>query len=200
MSVDNVVSLAASLKNPAEDFCDERLKSWWLSVVKFVTEFKSKFSSYRDVTLPVLAAVADVMTAMLELKTRRSSFSDASAVDKLRYLLLEIDTLPDKNLDVILTSGTRDLSVFVDVVRDLGRSWLSSQQDGGGEENPAEPKSRSVVFHFRDAEEPEETAGGKNRNLNLKIFFVAYHHGSCNESGTFLTSTTGVIMVKEVLH
>ena len=159
MSVDNVVSLAASLKNPAEDFCDERLKSWWLSVVKFVAEFKSKFSSYRDVTLPVLAAVADVMTAMLELKTRRSSFSDASAVDKLRYLLLEIDTLPDKNLDVILTSGTRDLSVFVDVVRDLGRSWLSSQQDGGGEENPAEPKSRSVVFHFRDAEEPEETAG-----------------------------------------
>jgi len=181
MSVDLVVSIAAELKNESKEYFDERLKSWWTSVVKFVAEFKSKFSSYRDVTLPILAAVADVMAAMNELKTRRIGFSDSGSVDKLRYLLLEVDTLPDKNLDVVLTSGNvnRESSVIVDVVRDLGRSWLLSQQDGSAEDNPAENKSapRSVVFHFRDAEEPEETAGQCHHLSCLKAVHCSHARG-----------------------
>jgi hypothetical protein len=182
LSVDTVASLSASLKNVDENSCDERLNSWKLSIVKFATEFKSKYSSYRDVTLPVLASVADVMTAMQELKTRRLNFADADAVDKLRYLLLEIDSLPEKNLDVVLTSGNRnrDLLVFVDVVRDLGKSWLTTQT-GSNEENPDESKTapKSVVFHFRDAEEPEETAGTKMTAWTTSSTQKYNHHNEC---------------------
>ena len=160
MSVETVTSLAASLLNVAEEFCEERLKSWKLSVLKFIAEFKSKFSSYRDITIPVLASVADVMTSLQELKTLRQTFVDIDTCDKLRYLLLEIDSLPEKNLDVVIASGKGNSSTLVvDVVRDLGKSWLASQASNVEDSADAKSTPKSVVFHFRDAEEPEETAG-----------------------------------------
>ena len=127
---------------------------------EFVTEFKSKFSSYQDITVPMLAGVTDIMVAMQEMRTRRLEFADVETLDKLRYLLLEIDSLPEKNLDIVLAADESPAMVIcIDVLRDLGRSWMSSQSIVNDENEVTKVTPKSVVFHFRDAEEPEETAG-----------------------------------------
>jgi hypothetical protein len=160
LSVDTIRSLAKSLQCSDEANCLERLESWKISVVKFVTEFKSKFSSYQDITVPMLAGVTDIMVAMQEMRTRRLAFADVETLDKLRYLLLEIDSLPEKNLDIVLAADESPAMVIcIDVLRDLGRSWMSSQSIVNDENEVTKVTPKSVVFHFRDAEEPEETAG-----------------------------------------
>ena len=159
-SVDTVLGLAASLKkNSGVENCLEKLESWHVSVVKVMSDFKAKYSSYQDITVPLLAGVTDIVSAMRMLKTRRLEFTSMESHDHLRYLLLEIDSLPEKNLDVILAGGDLDLVTSTDVLRDLGASWLN-QQTISAEENEENNKSaKSVVFKFRDGEDPEETAG-----------------------------------------
>ena len=108
----------------------------------------------------MLAGVTDIMIAMQELRTRRLNFADVDALDKLRYLLLEIDSLPEKNLDIVLASDeVPGMVVCIDVLRDLGKSWMSSQSISNDLNEEAKSTPKSVVFHFRDAEEPEEIAG-----------------------------------------
>jgi hypothetical protein len=108
----------------------------------------------------MLAGVTDIMVAMQEMRTRRLAFADVETLDKLRYLLLEIDSLPEKNLDIVLAADESPAMVIcIDVLRDLGRSWMSSQSIVNDENEVTKVTPKSVVFHFRDAEEPEETAG-----------------------------------------
>ncbi len=164
LSVETVRGLADSLQSNKDDSCLNRLETWQISIVKFVGDFKAKFSSYQDITVPILAGVTDIMTAMQDLKTQRLSYSTVESYDRLRYLLLEIDSLPDKNLDLILASSENlDLITCADVLRDLGRSWLSGQIAAAEEKDES---SKSIVFKFRDGEDPEETAG--------KIFNIAF--------------------------
>lgn len=163
LSVETVRSLANSLQSVKDDSCLNRLETWQISVVKFVSDFKAKFSSYQDITVPILAGVSDIMTAMQDLKNRRLSCSTVETYDRLRYLLLEIDSLPDKNLDLIMASSENlDYITCADVLRDLGRSWLSGQIAAAEENDEA---SKSIVFKFRDAEDPEETTGMINKYI-----------------------------------
>ena len=168
-SIETVLGLAKSLKkNSDAQNCLERLESWNVSVVKVMSDFKAKFSSYQDITVPVLAGVTDIVSAMQVLKTRRLEFTSMESHDQLRYLLLEIDSLPEKNLDVILAGGNLDLVTSTDVLRDLGASWLS-QQTISAEENEENNKNvKSVVFKFRDGEDPEETAGKTDSIINIR--------------------------------
>ena len=170
-SIETVLGLAKSLKKNSGDVaqnCLERLESWNVSVVKVMSDFKAKFSSYQDITVPVLAGVTDIVNAMQMLKTRRLEFTSMESHDQLRYLLLEIDSLPEKNLDVILAGGNLDLVTSTDVLRDLGASWLS-QQTISAEENEENNKNvKSVVFKFRDGEDPEETAGKNDFIINIR--------------------------------
>jgi hypothetical protein len=162
-SVETVLGLAKSLKkNSGAESCLERLESWNLSVVKVMSDFKAKFSSYQDITVPVLAGVTDIVSGMLALKTRQLDFTPIESHDRLRYLLLEIDSLPEKNLDVILARGNLDLVTSTDVLRDLGASWLNQQTISAEDSEETNKNAKSVVFKFRDGEDPEETAGTSN--------------------------------------
>jgi hypothetical protein len=64
LSVETVIPLVTSLENVADVTGGDRFRSWQVSVVKFAAEFKSKFSSYPDVTVPILSGICDVVVAM----------------------------------------------------------------------------------------------------------------------------------------
>lgn len=111
-----------------------------------------------------MAGISDVLIGLKELKNTTLKSSSLESFDLSRYLMNEIDHVPERSMDVVLASRTMQTSTANDVLRDLGKFWLLRQQEVADGENPPDD---SFVYKFRglDAEETAEQMEKKNDDV-----------------------------------
>jgi hypothetical protein len=108
-----------------------------------------------------LAGISDVLVGLRELKATTLNANSLESFDLSRYLMNEVDQVPERSLGAVLASRSVEASTANDVLRDLGKFWLVQQQEAADSEKPPD---ESFVYKFRglDAEETAEQMEKEN--------------------------------------
>jgi len=107
-----------------------------------------------------LGGISDVYFALKELLRSTLKTNTLQSFDLSRYLVNEIESIPERSLDMILASRKIDATMANDVLRDLGKFWLLEQ---GQHEDTEKPPEDSFVYQFRGLD-AEQTADELEKN------------------------------------